>query len=420
MTNSKHVPKRRFKEFELDGEWVQTTLKEVAENFEYGLNAAAKEFDGINKYIRITDIDDMSREFLQLNLCSPDVNLEKLDKYILSEGDVLFARTGASTGKTYYYKRTDGKVYFAGFLIKAKIKQDFDFRFIFQNTLCNMYQKYIEITSQRSGQPGVNAAEYGRYSLRTPSLSEQKKIGDFFQTIDSLITLHQHKLDKLKNLKKSYLAELFPAEGERVPKRRFPGFEGDWEEKDLGSLCEVFTDGDWIETKDQSDSGVRLLQTGNVGITEYLDKSSNTKWISEKTFEKLHCKEVLPGDILISRLPEPAGRACIIPNVGQKMITSVDCTIVRTKSEVSSGFLVQYLASALYFNAVATCLAGGTRQRISRSNLANISIVLPTTKTEQKKIGDFFNNVDKSISLQQEKLDKLKDLKKAYLNELFV
>ncbi len=159
-------------------------------------------------------------------------------------------------------------------------------------------------------------------------------------------------------------------DNEKKPALRFKGFTDPWEQRKLTNLCEKFTDGDWIEAKDQSDSGVRLVQTGNVGVTEYLDKPNNKKWISFETFEQLHCEEVYPGDILISRLPEPAGRACIMPNLGTKMITAVDCTIVRPNAVTSTRFLLQYLSSQAYFDAVNTCLAGGTRQRISRGNLA--------------------------------------------------
>ena len=161
--------------------------------FEYGLNAAAKEFDGKNKYIRITDIDDASREFLLSDLSSPDICLDGMSKYLLSSGDIVFARTGASVGKTYIYRENDGIVYFAGFLIRAKVNQDNDAEFVFQSTLSPSYEKYIRITSQRSGQPGVNAQEYGEYDLFAPSKEEQQRIGHFLRGIDNLITLHQRK-----------------------------------------------------------------------------------------------------------------------------------------------------------------------------------------------------------------------------------
>ena len=193
-----------------------------------------------------------------------------------------------------------------------------------------------------------------------------------------------------------------------------------WEQRKLGWLCDKFTDGDWIEAKDQSDSGIRLVQTSNIGISNYLDKPNNKKWITEDTFNRLHCEEVMPGDVLISRLPEPAGRACIMPFLGTKIITAVDCTIVRTAPNISNKFLVQYLSSQAYFDEVNTCLAGGTRQRISRSNLANFDVLIPSKKTEQDAIGTFFEDFDHLITLHQRKLEKLKQLKQSLLEKMFI
>ena len=164
---------------------------------------------------------------------------------------------------------------------------------------------------------------------------------------------------------------------------------------------------------------MRLVQTGNVGVAEYLDKPNNKKWISEDTFDRLHCEEVLPGDILISRLPEPAGRACIVPLLGTKMITAVDCTIVRTAPDMSNKFLVQYLSSQAYFDDVNTCLAGGTRQRISRGNLANFNVPIPVKKSEQDAIGMFFGYLDNLITLHQRKFEKLTNVKKSMLEKMF-
>ena len=190
------VPEIRFKGF--TDVWEQRKLSEMCGTFEYGLNAAAKEFDGKNKYIRITDIDDASREFLLSDLSSPDICLDGMSKYLLSSGDIVFARTGASVGKTYIYRENDGIVYFAGFLIRAKVNQDNDAEFVFQSTLSPSYEKYIRITSQRSGQPGVNAQEYSEYDLFAPSKEEQQRIGHFLRGIDNLITLHQRKLEEEK------------------------------------------------------------------------------------------------------------------------------------------------------------------------------------------------------------------------------
>ena len=165
---------------------------------------------------------------------------------------------------------------------------------------------------------------------------------------------------------------------------------------------------------------MRLVQTGNVGVAEYLDKPNNKKWISEDTFDRLHCEEVLPGDILISRLPEPAGRACIVPLLGTKMITAVDCTIVRTAPDMSNKFLVQYLSSQAYFDDVNTCLAGGTRQRISRGNLANFNVPIPVKKSEQDAIGMFFGYLDNLITLHQRKCALLFSPFQAFISMMFI
>ena len=208
--DAESIPKIRFSRYTDD--WEQRKLGELAYSFEYGLNAAAKEYDGENKYIRITDIDDNTHEFLTDNLTSPDIELTGADNYKLTEGDILFARTGASVGKTYIYKNSDGLVYYAGFLIRARIKEEYDAEFVFQNTLTDKYNKYIAVTSQRSGQPGVNAQEYAEFEIKVPKKEEQTKIGTYFRNIDHLITLHQRKLEKLKKVKKSLLEHMFPME----------------------------------------------------------------------------------------------------------------------------------------------------------------------------------------------------------------
>jgi type I restriction enzyme S subunit len=205
--NGEKYPEIRFSGF--TDSWEQRKLGELSSSFEYGLNAAAKEYDGENKYIRITDIDDESREFKQEDITSPDTDLSSAENSKLCEGDILFARTGASVGKSYIYKASDGLVYYAGFLIRARIKPEYNSEFVFQNTLTGDYEKFIKVTSMRSGQPGVNAQEYSQYQIMMPSKPEQDKISDCLRNLDSLITLHQREVEKFVELKKSMLEKMF-------------------------------------------------------------------------------------------------------------------------------------------------------------------------------------------------------------------
>ncbi|MDD5321774.1 MAG: restriction endonuclease subunit S, partial [Methylococcales bacterium] len=151
-----------------------------------------------------------------------------------------------------------------------------------------------------------------------------------------------------------------------------------WEIKKLGEICSVFEDGDWIESKDQSPEGVRLIQTGNVGAGFFKDRGEKAKYISEDTFKKLRCTEIVEDDCLISRLPDPVGRACVVPNTGEKMITAVDCTIIRFEQKaILSEWFVFYSLSKEYQSQINLQVSGATRQRISRKNLGLINIPLP-------------------------------------------
>jgi len=201
------VPKLRFKEFEDSGEWVERTLGEVSDNVMYGMNSAAIMFDGENKYIRITDIDDNTRLFSPNPLTSPDGQLD--DKYFVNVGDILFARTGASVGKSYLHQKENGKIYFAGFLIRFTIKNANPY-FIYLQTLTEKYQKWVSKTSLRSGQPGINAEEFKSYPILISSLPEQQRIASCLSSLDNLINAQSQKIETLKLHKKGLLQGLFP------------------------------------------------------------------------------------------------------------------------------------------------------------------------------------------------------------------
>ncbi len=159
-----------------------------------------------------------------------------------------------------------------------------------------------------------------------------------------------------------------------------------WRSARLDSLCELFTDGDWIESKNQSQSGIRLVQTGNVGDGVFKDRAEKARYISEATFKRLRCTELSEGDCLISRLPDPVGRSCLLPSLSERAITAVDCTIARfDRSKIEPVFFNYYSRSRDYFDGVARLTSGATRQRISRKNLGQLEVPLPPIE-EQRRI----------------------------------
>ena len=194
-----------------------------------------------------------------------------------------------------------------------------------------------------------------------------------------------------------------------------------WKSIELAKVCEVFADGDWIESKDQSDIGIRLIQTGNVGFGRFKARDSKARYISEETFKRLRCTEIKEGDLLVSRLPDPVGRACIIPQLVDKSITAVDCTIIRTKQEILySNYLNYYCQSPQYFEQVKKNITGATRQRISRSLLGKTLIPLAPIATQQKivaKLDTIFAEIDTATAAAEVNAENAKLLFESFINE---
>ena len=170
------------------------------------MNAAAKNYDGVNKYIRITDIDEASSTYTDKDIVSPDGVLT--DNYLVNNRDILLARTGASTGKSYLYKKSDGKLYFAGFLIRANVTTH-DPYFVFSQLHTHRYWRWVSIMSARSGQPGINSQEYSSFPIYTTSIEEESKIAKLLSLLDERIATQNKIIDKLQSLIKGIGKQLF-------------------------------------------------------------------------------------------------------------------------------------------------------------------------------------------------------------------
>ena len=402
----KKKPEIRFKGFTDD--WEQRKLRDVAENFEYGLNVAAKEFDGVKKYIRITDIDDESRQFKQDDLTSPDTDLEIADRYKLEKGDILFARTGASVGKSFIYRDSDGLVYYAGFLIRGKIKPNFDIEFIFQNTLTRNYENYIRITSQRSGQPGVNAQEYQEFTLRVPICEEQKKIGAFLYNLDHLITLHQRKCEKLKNMKKAMLEKLFPKNGSNIPEVRFRGFTDDWEQREAKDIFKTIVDKGYPNL-------TVLSASQEYGMIKRIEMGIN---IYHNLQNEMGYKRVQPGQFVIHLRSFQGGFA----HSEIEGITSPAYTVFSfQEQEKHYDYFWKYIFNSEVFIKRLELITYGIRdgRSISFEDFSTLSFYFPNYE-EQRQIGYFFQKLDHLITLHQRQLEKLKNVKKSMLEKMFV
>lgn len=396
------IPKIRFINF--NDKWKYKTLDEISNAIEYGINAPAKDFDGIHKYLRITDIDDTSRLFLNVKLSSPDVNFteENYENYKLQKNDLLFARTGASVGKTYLYRESDGEVYYAGFLIRARLHDSYDGNFVFQQTLTDKYKQFIDITSQRSGQPGVNGKEYGDWKIGITSYSEQSAIGSLFRTFDDLLSNYKENLANYQSLKATMLSKMFPKAGQTVPEIRLDGFEGEWETKILSEVTNI-TMGQSPKSENYTDNpNDYILVQGNADIK---DKQVVPRlWTTEVT------KMAEIGDIILT-VRAPVG------DIGK---TDYNVVIGRGVAAIKGTDFIFYALEKMkntgFWNRFST---GSTFESISSNDIKEAIIQIPTLK-EQQAIGAYFSNLDDLINSQQEKISQLETLKKKLLQDMFI
>lgn len=191
-----------------------------------------------------------------------------------------------------------------------------------------------------------------------------------------------------------------------------------WEIKKIKDIASLITDGDWIESRHQSEDGIRLIQTGNVGNGVFKAKDDKPHYISEDTFNELGCTEIFAGDCLVSRLPEPVGRACIIPEISHRMITAVDCSIIRFKDVYLSKLFVYYTMSLSYQKDINNNTTGTTRKRISRKNLEQIPIPIPPFP-EQERIVTELDLISGIIEKKKQQLKELDSLAQSLFYEMF-
>ena len=406
--NSFKIPKIRFMNF--NDKWKYITLGEISNSIEYGLNAVAKDFDGIHKYLRITDIDESSRLFLTDKLSSPDVNFteEDYENYKLQKNDLLFARTGASVGKTYLYRESDGEVYYAGFLIRARLRDSFDGNFVFQQTLTDKYKQFIEITSQRSGQPGVNGKEYGEWKIGMTSYHEQSAIGSLFRTLDDLLASYKDNLANYQSLKATMLSKMFPKAGQTVPDIRLDGFEGDWNEMTLGSLGSVAMNKRIFKDETSENGDIPFYKIGTFGGTA-------DAFISKEKFKEYKEKYPYPeiGDILISASGS-IGRT-VVYNGEDAYYQDSNIVWLKHDQQLDNSYLKQYYGIIKWSG-----IEGTTIKRLYNKNILETSIFLPPSVAEQQAIGSYFSNLDNLISAHQEKISQLETLKKKLLQDMFI
>ena len=390
----RNVPKLRFKGF--SDAWEEKRLGELVSSFEYGMNSAAVEFDGENKYIRITDIDEKTNKYVNENVVSPDGELD--DKFLVKENDILFARTGASTGKSYLYDSKDGKLYFAGFLIRANVNKKNNAKFIFTQTQTANYGKWIKVMSMRSGQPGINAQEYASYCIKAPKLEEQEKIANFLTKVDKLIEKQDEKVSNLEQYKKGMIQKIFSQE------IRFKKDDGgeypEWERKQLKDI---------VVNKSKGGLPQYSEIDGNVLLNnEYLE---GTNTVPVYVTNEIN---VAKNDVLILWDVSQSGKVY----TGATGVLGSTFVSIKLNETNNNRYIYQLLNSKK--DLIQTVWREGSGvPHVAKDFVENFKVKLPCLE-EQTKIANFLSKIDSIVEKEKEKLEELRVWKKGLLQGMFV
>ena len=396
MTKSddKRVPALRFKGFTDD--WEQRKLGDVLSKFDYGLNSSSSDYDGKNKYLRITDIDEQTHRFNLDNLTSPKVDLKNKDNYILHPGDIVFARTGASVGKTYKYREDDGRVYFAGFLIRGRINKNFDTSFIFDTTLLPKYSNFVKITSIRSGQPGINSDEYKKYVINIPTINEQKYISKLITNLEELITLQQRKLRQLKLLKNALLKRMFNAK--KSPTLRFRDFSKDWK---LHKLQDI--------TDRLDNARVPVTASKRIaGSTPYYGANGIQDYVKGYTHDGEFLLVAEDGANNINDYPVICAKG--------KIWVNNHAHVLQAKNKKID---ILFLMYALKFLNMKKYLVGGSRSKLNAETMMKLALKLPELD-EEHNIGVLIKNMDVLITQYKYRIQKINKFKQFLLQNMFI
>ena len=396
-----NVPNLRFKEFE--GEWEKTTFGNIATGFDYGMNAAAKSYDGENKYIRITDIDESSSTYVDKDVVSPDGMLS--DNFLVKERDILLARTGASTGKTYLYRKSDGKLYYAGFLIRANVTTHNPY-FLFCQLHTHRYWRWVSIMSARSGQPGINSQEYSSFPVFTTSIQEENKIAKLLSLLDERISTQTKIIDKLQSLIKGLNNSLYSQYSHEV----------------LTSFAKLGISYSGLSGKSAQDFG-----SGKPFIT-YLNVYSNNI-INDKDFQYVSIKDgekqnvVEYGDVLFtlsSETPEEVGIGSVYLGKEKVYLNSFCFGIHIINTEVVfPPYLSYYVSSTPFRKFIYPYAQGSTRFNLCKADFEKASIKLPSLEN-QRRIYSVLCHITSKVETEKSLLDFYNAQKQYLLRQMFI
>lgn len=374
-------------------EWEVSRFKDcVLEDGVYGLNAAACEYqEHLPKYLRITDIDKYGNYSVSK---ISSVNHPEMDKYILKKGDMVFARTGSTTGKTYFYNEKDGVLVYAGFLIRfTPNSEKLINNYLKHYTDSNKYLNWVKLMSMRSGQPGINSKEYCSLHLPLPPLPEQKKISAILFTWDIAIEKLESLIEAKEKLKKGLMQQLLSGKCD------------DWEHIKTKKIF------DFISDKNNPNEEL-LSVTQDRGV---IPRNMLSGKVMSPQGSTASYKLIVKGDFVISLRSFQGG----IEYSNYQGIISPAYTVLRPKIKLDDDFFRYFFKTYLFINKYLNIAVIGIRdgKQINIPDFMTVKIPVPELE-EQKYISSIFKLIDKEINLHKHELEKYKEQKKGLMQVL--
>ena len=400
MTKKLNAPAIRFKGF--SDAWEQRKVQDFADRFD-NLRipvAANLRVHGTTPYYGANGIQDYVEGFTH-------------------DGEfVLVAEDGANDLKNYPVKCVNGRIWVNNHAHvlqgKAGIADNSFLAFAIS-------QSDIESLLVGGGRAKLNAETLMSIEFRLPCLQEQYRIGEYLTQLDHLITLHQRKLEKLTNVKKSMLEKMFPKNGSSYPEIRFKGFTDPWEQRKLSELTSMHARIGWqnLRTSEFLDSGDYMLITG----TDFNDGAINFStchYVERERYEQDRNIQIHNGSILITK-DGTLGKVAYVQGLSMPATLNAGVFNVQIKdaNNVDEKYLFQYLKAPFLMDYVDKKATGGTIKHLNQSILVDFPVILPQ-RSEQILIGAFFQELDNLITLHQRELEKLQNIKKSMLEKMFV
>ena len=412
MQDNEKKPALRFKGF--TDPWEQRKLGEIAvfsKGVGYSKNDLCEEGTPIILYGRL---------YTKYETCIFDVDTFVKEKAggVYSKGGEVIVPASGETAEDISIASVVVKpgILLGGDLNIVSPTAEYDSAFLALTISSGATHKYLSSLAQGKSVVHLHNADIQSVSAKFPTKREQEKIHLIFGKIDTLITLHQRKYEKLVNIKKSMLDKMFPKNGASVPEIRFKGFTDPWEQRKLGELVEI-GDIDHRMPETVAD-GIPYLMTGDFVGTNELN-FDGTKMISEEDYCQLSQK-IKPekGDILFARYAS-VGAARYV-DFTRKFLISYSCAIIKKSKKINSKYLYHFITSGKVQQQIKLEINTGSQANIGIDSMKNHIVVSMPPLEEQTKIADALSNLDHLITLHQRKLEKLQNIKKSCLEKMFV